>query len=307
MRIERIELKKAIEVALEASREIIDESENDLTVTFPHKPIFIDADLTRIAQIFLNILNNAAKYSNAGGKISLIATTTETETVVRIKDTGIGIPPNLISKIFDMFGQVEAQEKAHGGLGIGLSVVKKLVEMHGGTIEAVSEGTGKGSEFIVKLPLSADQFQRNQSSRKEIFQAAWSKQRNVQKKSNAVSSDQQKVLVVDDNRDAAKMLETLLTLEGYAVQTAFDGKSAIEIAKEFQPEICLLDIGLPEMNGFELAVHLKHFLADALMISVSGWGQEEDRQRSKQAGFAHHLVKPVEIEELLKAIRQTAN
>ncbi len=294
-------------MALETSQSLIENAENELTVRLPDKPIYIDADLTRVAQIFLNILNNAAKYSDAGGKISLNATTEDREAVVSIKDSGLGIEPAMLSKIFEMFGQIETPEKqAQGGLGIGLSVVKKLVEMHGGSIRAFSEGNGKGSEFIVRLPLSAEQSETipaKQPSETDILQKAQMEMPETGEHEDFQSpKEMRRILVVDDNQDAVEMMETLLGFEGYATRTAFDGETGIEIAADFQPEICLCDIGLPGMNGYELAARLRELLPQSLLISVSGWGQEEDRQRSIKAGFDYHLVKPVQFEDLLRLI-----
>jgi PAS domain S-box-containing protein len=308
LRRERIELKTAIEMALETSQSLIDNAENELTVTLPYKPIYIDADLTRVAQIFLNILNNAAKYSDAGGRISLTAKKEDGAAVVSIKDSGLGIEPEMLSKIFEMFGQIETPEKqAHGGLGIGLSVVKKLVEMHGGSIQAFSEGRGKGSEFVVCLPLAAEQSETmpaSEPSETDILQTAQMEMPENTEHNDDFESQKKprRILVVDDNQDAVEMMETLLGFEGYTTRTAFEGETAIKIAADFLPEICLCDIGLPGMNGYELATRLRELLPQSLLISVSGWGQEEDRQRSIKAGFDYHLVKPVQFEDLLKLI-----
>lgn len=309
LRKERIDLKTAIEMALETSQRLIEEAENELTVTFPYKPIYIDADLTRIAQIFLNILNNAAKYSDPGGRIALVASQTGNEAVISIRDTGLGIPPEMLAKIFDMFGQLETpDQQARGGLGIGLSVVKKLVEMHGGTVQALSEGRGTGSEFVVRLPMAADQSASRPApppAEKDIRQTAQLKMPDEGTTINAQpSADQRRILVVDDNADAADMLKTLLSFEGHTVRTASDGQTGIAIAEAFQPEVCLLDIGLPEMSGYELAARLRARLPQALLISVSGWGQEEDRRRSREAGFNYHLVKPADFDDVLKLIQQ---
>ncbi len=309
LRLERFELKTAIEMALETSQGLIDESENELTISLPEKPIFINADLTRTTQIFLNILNNAAKYSDQGGKISLKANTENGNAVISIKDTGLGIEPDMLEKIFDMFGQIETPyEQARGGLGIGLSVVEKLVEMHGGSIEAFSEGNGKGSEFVVRLPLAAEQSAEIAAiphSEDDILQKAQMKMpENQTQEKSPLLSQLRRILVVDDNSDAVEMMEILLSMEGYATRTAFDGETALEIAREFLPEVCLCDIGLPEMNGYELAGHLRKLLPEALLVSVSGWGQEEDRQRSIKSGFNYHLVKPVQFEDLLKLIKK---
>jgi PAS domain S-box-containing protein len=309
LRIERIELKTAIEIALETSQGLIDESQNELTVTLPYKPIYIEGDLTRVVQIFLNILNNAAKYSDPGGKISLVVSKEDTQAVIRIKDTGLGIAREMQPKIFEMFGQIQTvNEQARGGLGIGLSVVKKLVKMHGGGVKVFSEGLGKGSEFIIRLPLAAEQSKTlpaDKISETDILQTAQMKMPDDLENSKKQSKARQfSILVVDDNPDAAEMLETLLSIDGHTVRKAFEAKTGIEIAEEFQPEVCLCDIGLPGMNGYELAAHLRSLLPDTLLISISGWGQEEDHRRSIEAGFNYHLVKPVKLDDLLKLIQK---
>lgn len=312
LRREHIDLKTAVSMAVETSQEAIDKARNELTITLPFKPIYIDADITRVAQILLNILNNAAKYSQPGGQISLNANKEGENAVIRIKDTGIGIEPDMIPKIFDIFGQIpNSNGQATGGLGIGLSVVKKLVEMHDGTFQALSEGIGKGCEFIVTFPLAVEKSATKPAqkvSEADILQTAQMEMPEEDDPGEDLrkTTDTRKVLVVDDNRDAAEMLETLLSIKGFTIHTAPDGKQAISIAKEFQPEICLLDIGLPGMNGYELAGYLRKIIPEALLISISGWGQEEDRRRSAEAGIDYHLVKPVQFEELFKLITKKA-
>lgn len=312
LRKERIELKVAVEMALETSKALIDEAENELTIALPNEPIFLDADLTRIAQILLNILNNAAKYSRPGGKISLVGSKEENQAQIVIKDTGLGIAPEMIPKIFDMFGQVEtSEEQARGGLGIGLSVVRKMVELHGGTVEAFSDGIERGTKFVIRLPLAVEQSESLPASKiteKEIIQTAQMEMPHDTNKINYQQSPKQyRILVVDDNQDAVEMLEALLSMKDHTIRTAINGKTAIEVAQEFQPEICLSDIGLPGMNGYELALRLREMFPQALLISISGWGQEEDRRQSKEAGFNYHLVKPVQFDDLLKLINQRPN
>ena len=307
LRKERIELKTAVEIAVESSRGLIDEAENELIVSLPAEPIYLEADLTRVAQILLNILNNAARFSEQAGTISLIAHTTEEHAIVRIKDTGLGIPPEMLTDIFDMFGQIETpDEQARGGLGIGLSVVKKLVEMHGGSVQAFSDGLGKGSEFVVTLPLAMEQSEANTtngSAEETVRQSAQLKMPNDP--ASRSEGKPRRLLVVDDNDDAAVMLGTLLSMEGHSVRVAHDGKAALDIAAEFQPEICLCDIGLPGMNGYELASRLRSLFPHALLISVSGWGREEDHRRSRESGFHHHLVKPVNFEDIVDLIHDS--
>jgi len=297
---ERIELKTAVEMAVETNRDLIALNEHDLTVSLPDEPVFINADLTRISQIILNLLNNSAKYTEPGGKIWLTAETTADEVEIRIRDTGIGIPSEMLSDIFEMFRQIEtAGEQARIGLGIGLSVVKGLVEMHGGTVTAFSAGKGKGSEFVVRLPLSKDEGERisdeNERRNDDI---------NLSDSSLIPPPPSLKILVVDDNADALEMMKVLLTLDNHTVRTAFDGETAVKIAPEFQPEVCILDIGLPRMDGYELARQLRTQMPQVFLIALSGWGQDEDRRRSSEAGFNHHLVKPIEIEELERLLAE---
>ncbi|MDQ3181382.1 MAG: PAS domain S-box protein, partial [Acidobacteriota bacterium] len=291
----RIELRTAVEMAVETNRELISLNGQDLIISLPDAPVFIDADLTRIAQIILNLINNSAKYTEPGGKIWLTAETKADEVEIRVRDTGIGIPPQMLSGIFEMFTQIETTgEQARAGLGIGLSVVKSLVEMHGGSITAFSAGEGKGSEFVLILPLAKQQSaiskDSEQTSAKEITQTTENAANN--------NSGQHRILVVDDNADALEMMKVLLMLENHTVRTALDGETAIEIAPEFQPDVCILDIGLPVMDGYELARRLRETMPDVLLIALTGWGQDDDRIRSSEAGFNHHLVKPVEIEKL---------
>lgn len=289
---ERLQIRQPIEMAIETSKREIDRSGNQLIVTLPYDAIYVDADLTRTSQIFLNILNNAAKFSPPGGKIHVQVETEKGEVVVSIKDEGRGIATESLPKIFEIFGQVDTSERRdRGGLGIGLSVVKQLAEMHGGTVEARSEGLGKGSEFIIRLPLAAD----------TQLKPVASESRDVREPTRPRGLSH-KILVVDDNQDAAVMMETLLQLNGHEVRKSFDGVSALEIARDFKPDVCLLDIGMPGMSGLELAGRIREFLPLSLLVSVSGWGQEQDRQRSKESGFDHHLVKPVEFNTLFSLI-----
>ncbi len=301
---ERLKLETAIETALETSRELIEGSGHQLTISLPEEIIYLDADLTRLAQIFLNLLNNAAKYTPTGGKIRLTAEKESNEIVVRIKDTGIGIAPEMLSNIFEMFSQVEkTSSETRSGLGIGLNIVKKLVEMHGGTIEAFSEGANKGSEFVLRLPLAKDQSAAAENDGQSLNDET-ARPANLEMPENGTDRRPKlkRILVVDDNEDAAEMLEVLLSGDGHTVRTALDGKTGIETLKTFQPDICLLDIGLPDMNGYELARILRETMPEVTLIALTGWGQEEDRRRSKESGFNYHLVKPVQFDDLLKLI-----
>lgn len=307
LKIERLDLLTAFEIALETTQGSIDDSGNELTLNFPSRPIYINGDLTRIAQIFLNILNNAAKYSEPGGRISLTLVEEDDAGVVTIQDSGMGIPLEMLPKIFDMFGQVESPLGiARGGLGIGLSVVKKLVEMHGGTVQVFSDGPGTGSMFTVRLPLARAVEKVPKIPGLDIIPSAEMRLPDQQDTSAATEHlSGLRVLVVDDNRDALEMMGTLLTLEGHAVRTALDGRSGLTVAGQFRPEVCLCDIGLPEMNGYDLAVKLREMLPDALLISISGWGRDEDKRRSLAAGFNYHLVKPVHLDDVLELLKRS--
>ena len=303
---ERLELKTAVEMALETSRELIENNGHQLTLSLPEEFIYLDADLTRIAQILLNLLNNAATYTPPGGKIWLTAKKESNEIVMSIRDTGIGIAPKMLLNIFEVFSQIEkTSSDLRRGLGIGLNVVKKLVEMHSGTIEAFSAGEGKGSEFILRLALAKDQSapakSGKQSLNNEIAQSA-----NLKMPENGTISHSKlkRILVVDDNEFAAEMLEILLSGHGHKVRTALDGKTGIETLKTFQPDICLLDIGLPDMDGYELARILRKMMPEVTLIALTGWGQTEDRRLSTDAGFNHHLVKPVDFETLRTLVEQ---
>ena len=287
---ERVELTSVVQNALEVSRPLIEQAGHQLTLELGSDALFVDADATRLAQVFANLLNNAAKYTNNGGHIRVRVHRDTDDAVVVVQDNGIGIPPDMLPKVFDMFTQVDRSlEKAQGGLGIGLSIARQLIEMHGGSIEAHSDGLGKGAEFCVRLPL-------------------------VQAKAAAVEANEPtplanpatglRILVADDNIDAAKTLAMMLTINGNVVRTARDGVEAVEIAHTFVPHVVLLDIGMPRLNGYDACRELRQIeaLADCLIVATTGWGQDDDIQRSREAGFDHHLVKPVEarvLDELL--------
>jgi CheY-like chemotaxis protein len=261
-----------------------------LTVTFPRDPITIDADATRIAQVFSNLLNNAAKYTPRGGHITVSAECDGDAATICVRDTGIGIPAEMLTRVFDMFVQVDRSfEKTSGGLGIGLTLVRRLVEMHGGTIQARSAGTGTGSEFIVTLPAV-------------VSPRSLGDQRSVRVR--AVSTgNRRKILVADDNEDAAQCLAEALRLMGHDVQTVADGAAAVAIAEADGPEVVLLDLGMPRMDGYEAARRIRsRFGQKVLIVAVSGWGQHEDQRRSREAGFDRHLVKPVDLSDVVALV-----
>ncbi|MEX2496213.1 MAG: ATP-binding protein, partial [Woeseia sp.] len=259
----------------------------ELEVSLPDRPIWLNADPVRLAQVFGNLLSNSSKFSERGGRIHLSAVQQDDQVIVTVRDTGIGIPPGEIRAIFGMFAQVSsARERAQGGLGIGLTLVSRLVEMHGGSVEARSEGPGKGSEFVVSLPTLTGTHRDLSPERQEKPKA----------------NHERRILVVDDNRDTAASLAMLLQMSGNTTREAYDGLAAIETAAEFRPDIVLLDIGLPNLDGYEVCRRLrdKPWGRNVMIVALSGWGQDEDRRRSREAGFDHHLVKPVHYAALLK-------
>jgi CheY-like chemotaxis protein len=273
---------------VEGIQPFIQERNLTLSVSLPAEPIYVDADPTRLQQIVGNLLSNAAKYTDPGGTILLTARQEGGDMVLRVRDTGIGIPAEMLPLIFDLFVQAERRlDRSHGGLGIGLTLVRRLVEMQGGSVSASSEGVGKGSEFVVRLPAlpkdRTEELLRNQEG----------------KKVTTVSSHC-RILVVDDNVNAAESLAVLLRLEGHEVRVAHDGQGAMAAAQQEVPEMVILDLGMPGMDGFEVARKLRT-LAESdrmLMVALTGWGQEQDRRRCYEAGFDGHLPKPVEWDAL---------
>jgi len=289
LRTEPVALATVLASAVETSRPVIDEMRHTLQLDIPDAPIVVDADLTRLAQVFMNLLNNAAKYSEPGGTIAVTVRTTGEEVSVAVRDWGIGIDAEQLPVIFDMFLQVERSiERSRGGLGIGLSLVQRLVEMHGGRIEARSEGAGKGSEFVVTLP-RADRAAAPATERPSEVESSGAKRR---------------ILVVDDNRDGAETLSMILALAGYDTRVAHDGLEALDAVAAFTPHILLLDIGLPGLNGHDVCRRVRAMPggSDMVIVALTGWGQDEDRSRSHDAGFDHHLVKPVEPAALIKLL-----
>ena len=297
LRKERIELATVVQSAVEASHPIIEVHSHALTVTLPHEPTVLIADPIRLAQIISNLLNNAAKYTEPGGHIWLTVERRGGDALVSVRDTGIGIAAEHLSTIFEMFSQVApALERSQGGLGIGLALVRGLVELHGGSIEARSGGIGKGSEFIVRLPLvvvpTLEQTREPAEDRQVSFSRKW------------------RILVADDNQDTANSWAEILKIMGHETRTAYDGLEAFQAAETFRPDLVLLDVGMPKMNGYEIAHKIRErFWGEKMvLIALTGWGQEEDRQRSKEAGFDHHLVKPIKVatlNELLKELKPT--
>jgi PAS domain S-box-containing protein len=292
LRTERLELSAVLASAIETSRPLVESSRHELTVSLPERPIYLQADVTRLAQVFSNLLNNGAKYTPAGGRIWLLAAVEGDQIEVRVRDTGIGISANSLPKVFEMFAQVDgSHERAQGGLGIGLTLVKRLVTMHGGSIEANSAGLGQGSEFIVRLPFDPSL----QPQKMEPKPAS---------SSSATATPKRRILVVDDNVDAAKTLGIMLTIMGNETCLAHDGAEAVAKAASFQPEIILLDLGLPNINGFEACQMIRRQpgAERIVIVALTGWGQEEDKYRTKEAGFDDHFVKPIEPARLHRLV-----
>jgi PAS domain S-box-containing protein len=288
----RVELTDVVSSAIETARPAIDAEGHELTVALPQRPIFLDADLTRLAQVLSNLLTNSAKYTEPGGRIWLSAERRGGEVVVSVRDTGIGIPAESLGNIFDMFSQVDRPiERSSGGLGIGLALVKGLVEMHGGTVAAASEGPGKGSTFTVTLPVLADQ------PAPPVEPAGDSR----------AAGPGRRVLVVDDNRDGAALMAQMLRLLGNEVRTAHDGVEAVEQAGAFRPEVILMDVGMPRLNGLDATrrIRAQPWGKGIKIIALTGWGQENDRERSREAGCDGHLVKPVDLPDLEEMLAES--
>ena len=281
LRKERMDLSAAIQDALDTSRLLIEGSSQKLHVSIPPGPIAVNADRARMAQVFSNLLNNASKYTPPGGSIELHVERQGSDVVVSVKDNGVGIPADMLPRIFEMFTQVDpTSDSSHGGLGIGLSLVKGLVEMHKGSVNVRSGGRGQGSEFEVRLPLALKPVWSTASAGAEPLPP----------------TTRFRILVVDDNVDSAVSLGMMLKIMGHEPRIAHDGHEAVDAAAEFEPEVLLLDIGLPKLNGYEVCRKVRETAAgkDAVVIALSGWGQEDDKARSREAGFNYHMVKPVD-------------
>ncbi|HYE35176.1 hybrid sensor histidine kinase/response regulator [Methylocaldum sp.] len=284
-----IDLRTIVSQAVEANQALIEDRRHRLKVRIPPEPVWVHGDSTRCVQVIGNLIHNAAKFTEVEGEIEVVVETGADEAAVRVRDNGTGISAELLPRIFEPFTQEDRSlARSRGGLGIGLSLVKKLVELHGGSVEVFSEGPGHGSEFVIRLPKMESP-------------------PSVQERSESVQSSptsEQYVLVVDDNASSADSLSSLLEAYGYQVEAAYDGKTALDRVKERTPDAVLLDIGMPQMDGYEVARRLREDprLARMRLIAISGYGQEEDRQRSREAGFDHHLVKPVDIDVLLELL-----
>jgi signal transduction histidine kinase/DNA-binding response OmpR family regulator len=286
-----VEVAEVVRRAVETSRPLIEGRRHHLEIRQPSQPLYVQGDMTRLAQVLMNLLNNAAKYTEEGGQITLVVETQggtqdrPADVLLRVRDTGMGIPPEILPQVFDLFTQADRSlDRSQGGLGIGLTLVRRLVEMHNGGVQAYSAGVGRGSEFVVRLPLNWEVVPGSGPAPNGAL----------------VPTKSRRILVVDDSRDSALSLAMLLRLLGNDVATAHDGPAALEVAQRFGPEIAFLDIGLPGMDGFELARRLRTLpgLRKVRLAALTGYGSAEDRRRSQEAGFDRHLVKPMEMETL---------
>jgi CheY-like chemotaxis protein len=289
LRREQVDIRAVVASAVEATQPLADAAGHTLTVAVHDGPLWAHVDFARMAQALSNLLNNAVKYTDRTGHITVSGAAERGEIIVQVRDTGIGIDPSLMPRIFDMFMQAErSSERAQSGLGIGLTLAKRLVELHGGRIEARSKGPGEGSTFTVHLPQVAERRERHREA-----------------SSAAVSGQPCRVLIAEDIPDAAEMLRLFVEQLGHRVKVAADGVQAVAIAKEFEPQIALLDLGMPRMDGYEAARQIRAVLGSgAMLVALTGWGQEEDQQRARAAGFDHHLTKPADpdvVERLIAA------
>lgn len=287
LRRDRLEVAAILRAAVEATSALVEKSRHQLRVTPPGEPVYVEGDATRLTQVLTNLLDNAAKYTDPGGQISVSAAREGDVVVIRVRDTGIGIPADVLPSIFDMFTQAQLPlERSQGGLGVGLSLVDKLVRLHGGTVSAYSAGVGSGSEFTIRLP-AAPKMPRPAAQ-------------NVPAPAAPAPQKLCRVLVVDDNQDSADSLAMLLRIMGHETKTAHDGEQALTLADEYRPDIAILDIGLPKLNGYDLArqIREKAWAKDTVLVALTGWGQQEHRRRSAESGFDHHLTKPVALDVL---------
>jgi signal transduction histidine kinase len=292
LRKERVDVAAAAARAVETAQPLIDARRHTLTVNVPPDPVWVEADPVRLAQVVGNLLTNAGKYTDTGGRLMLTVEDTGGEAVIRVRDTGIGIARDMLSKVFDLFVQAEtAADRTQGGLGIGLTLVQRLVELHGGTVQAHSEGPGRGSEFVVRLPLlDQDAGRGTRDEAKTGLPASLAPH---------PSCLPRRVLVVDDHADAADSLAMLLRAQGHAVRVARNGPDAVAAVTTDPPEVILLDLGMPGMDGFEVARQVRNGHGRGVfLVALTGWGQEEDRRRTREAGFDHHLTKPADPDEL---------
>jgi two-component system CheB/CheR fusion protein len=293
LRREPVPLASLIDAALETVRPLIDGGRHHLHVSLPPAPLVLFVDPHRMTQVLANLLSNAARYTEAGGRIEL-KVENGSEIAIMVRDTGIGIPPEALHTIFDMFAQVESRSRGHdGGLGIGLALVRGLVELHGGSVSASSAGRGHGAEFTVTLPPAA-----LVAAPVVVTDAS----------GDGRDTSALRVLVADDNLDAADSLSELLRLAGHEVRVAYDGRTALSIADAFRPDVMLLDLGMPELSGQEVASNVRDrsWARDICLVAITGWGQETDRTAARASGFHEHMVKPVDFAQLRSLLARVA-
>jgi PAS domain S-box-containing protein len=296
LRLAAVDLNAIVKDAVETCRPMIDAHRHRLAVNLAPRPVVIDADRTRMEQVIVNLLTNSTKYSNEDSSITITTEQKLDEAIIRVQDNGMGIAVELLPRIFDLFAQADhSLHHSQGGLGIGLTLVKKLVELHGGTVQAHSEGLGKGSEFVIRLPVRTSPAMHN-----TLDESAAAPKK---------AENPLRLLVVDDNLDAADSLQMILTLSGHEVAVAYAGLEGVQAALESKPDAMIVDLGLPGMNGYEIAERVRKTpeLRDAVLIAMTGYGQEEDRRRSTEAGFDYHFVKPADPQRLEEVLRLVGN
>ncbi len=292
LRKERIDLMSVVDQAIEEGRPLIEGRSHELSVKAPQTPVVLDGDPSRLAQVLGNLINNAAKYTEEGGQIWLEIRREENEAIIAVRDNGVGITAELLPRVFDLFTQSDRTlDRSQGGLGIGLTLVRRLIEMHGGTVQAFSQGLGQGSEFVVRLPALPED-------------AKVESRQSTSPNPTPGPSSNHRILIVDDNVDAADSLAMLLELSGHQVQTAYGSEAAIAMVGSHRPRVVLLDIGLPGMDGYEVARRLRQNpdFSRMTLVALTGYGQEDDRRRARDVGFDYHLVKPVELGELTQLL-----
>jgi CheY-like chemotaxis protein/two-component sensor histidine kinase len=291
LRKERLDLATVVAQAIQTSGPLIEARQHQLSVSLPTEPLPMFVDQARFVQVLVNLLNNAARYTNPGGQIWLTGAREDDQVVVRVKDTGLGVPPEMLGRIFDLFIQVDrSAERSQSGLGVGLTLVQRLVQLHGGSVSAHSAGLNQGSEFEVRLPLAGAEAPpvgppQEQEGQREV--------------------SSRHVLIIEDNTDGRETLEMLLKLLGHRVEVAEDGPKGVDLALAARPEVALIDLGLPTLDGYEVAQRVRAALGDRIyLIALTGFGQAEDRRRTLEAGFNTHLVKPVDLEELTRLLAE---
>jgi signal transduction histidine kinase/CheY-like chemotaxis protein len=287
LQLKSVHLKDVMALAIEIGRPLIDSRKHSLTVSLPSYDVDVEGDLGRLAQVVSNLLNNSSKYMDDGGHIELILETVGRWAVMSVRDTGIGIEASVLPRIFDLFMQVNGSiSRVNEGLGIGLALVRDVVELHGGTVQGASAGLGHGTEFVVRLPLLETPTILHANGRQKI--------------ASTVNAPTKRILIIDDNKDATDSMAMLLRTAGHEVRTAYDGRSALVLCRLEAPEVVICDISMPDMSGYELARELREDISfrDTFLIALSGYAQDEDRLRSQEAGFHAHLTKPVQLESL---------